>query len=262
MKQLLSIEYSKLKKLTAIKVIFLIYMVMVPLWMVFLGIFFANMQLPFLPTQQDFWSFPMVWKFITYCASYFNVLMGVVVVIITCNEFSNKTLRQNIIDGMSKREVILSKLNVIVIISVLVTLYTFLVALVFGFINSKEINLYENIHFIFIYFLQTLAYFSFAFFFAVLVKKPAMSIVFFVLSFLFETIIGAFLPKIVYLYFPLNVFSKLTPFPFFESFIKMAEKQTGETVPTIGSGEIIFFAILYMLIFIIIAYQSLKRRDL
>jgi ABC-2 type transport system permease protein len=262
MKQLISIEYAKLKKLTSIKVIFLVYMVMVPLLIFALGSFFGVSGIPLFPSKTEFWSFPLVWKFTTYCASYFNVLMGVIIVIVTCNEFSNRTFKQNIIDGMTKKEVIGSKFIFIVFISIIVTIYTTLIALIFGLINSLELKLYDNIHFIFIYFLQTLAYFSFAFFFAVLVKKPAMSIIFFVLSFLFETIIGVFLPAKLYLYFPLNVFSKLTPIPFFESLIKMAEKQSGEVVPRMDLLEIIIFTIIYMSIFITIAYQAMKRRDL
>jgi ABC-type transport system involved in multi-copper enzyme maturation permease subunit len=262
MNQLLNIEFAKLKKLNSIKVIFIIYMVMVPLLIYALGAFFGSSGIPFLPTKAEFWSFPTVWKFTTYCASYFNVLMGVIIVIITCNEFSNRTFKQNIIDGMTKKDVIFSKMFVILFTSILVTIYTSLVAITFGLINSLEMNMYQNVHYIFIYFLQTLAYFSFAFLFAVLVKKSAMSIIFFVLSFLFETIVGAFLPKIVYLYFPLNIFSKLTPIPFFDNFIKMAEKQSGEIVPRMEMYTIILFAIFYMSLFFIIAYQALKRRDL
>lgn len=262
MKQLITIEYAKLKKLTSIKVIFIVYMVMVPLLIFALGSFFGASGLPLFPSKTEFWSFPLVWKFTTYCASYFNVLMGVIIVIVTCNEFSNRTLKQNIIDGMTKKEVIGGKLIFIVFTSILVTVYTGLVALIFGLFNSLEFKLYDNIHFIFIYFLQTLAYFSFAFFFAVLVKKPAMSIIFFVLSFLFETIIGIFLPAKLYLYFPLNIFSKLTPIPFFENLIKMAEKQSGEVVPRMELLEIGIFTVIYMSIFIFIAYQALKRRDL
>lgn len=262
MKQLLSIEFSKLRKLVSLKVIFAVYIVMVPLWMYFLGAFFANINIPLLPTQQEFWSFPLVWKFTTYSASFFNVLMGVIIVIITCNEFSNRTLKQNVIDGMTKKQAIVSKFMIIVIISILVTLYTALVALIFGLINSVSMDLYKNIHFVFIYFLQTLCYFSFAYFFAVLIKKPALSIILFVVSFIVETIAGAFIPKIIYLFFPLNIFSKLTPLPFFEAIIKNAEQQSGEHIPIMDLTYIILLAVVYMLIFIAIAYQVLKKRDL
>lgn len=262
MKQLIGIEYAKLKKLSAIKVLFIIYMIMVPLLMYFLGLIFEKMQLPFLPSKEQFWTFPLVWKFTTYCASYFNVLMGVIIVIVTCNEITFRTLKQNVIDGMSKKEVIFSKYIVIVVTSLAVTVYTTFVSLAFGLVNSAEIDLFSNIHFIFIYFLQTLCYFSFAFFFAVLVKKSAMSIIFFVLSFLFETIIGAFLPKTVYLFMPLNVFSKLTPIPFFEDFIKMAEKQSHIKEPSLALFSIILIAIVYMFVFISGSYLVLKKRDL
>lgn len=262
MKYLLSIEFAKLRKLTSIKVIFLIYMVMVPLLIYSLGYILGQTNLPFLPTSKEFWSFPLVWKFTTYCASYFNVLMGVIIVIITCNEFTNRTLKQNIIDGLSKKETILSKYMIIVLVSIVITIFTAIIAFIYGVINSVEIDLFKNAHFIFIYFIQTLCYFSFAFFFAVLVKKSAMSILFFILSFLFETIIGAFLPKIIYQFFPLNVFSKLTPIPFMEEFIKQATKGTGEVIPIMELPSIIVLSMIYMLVFVVIAFQVLKKRDL
>jgi ABC-2 type transport system permease protein len=260
MKQLLSIEYSKLRKLVSIKAIFIIYMAIVPLWLIFMGNFISNLNLSILPKKEVLWSFPAIWQLATYCSSFFNVLLGVIVVLITCNEITFRTMRQNVIDGLTKKQVIFSKFLVILFLSLLVTLYTALVALVFGLLFSDISGAYENIHFVSIYFLQTLGYFSFAFFFAVLVKRPALSIIFFILSFPIETIAGAFLPKAIYAFFPLNAFSSLTPIPFFDAILK--SRSPDAVVFNMPLWGEISLACFYTAVFFIIAYTVLKKRDL
>jgi ABC-2 type transport system permease protein len=266
MKQLISIEYAKLKKLTSIKVIILVYMVMVPLWMFFLSEMFEALIRPFLMGFKDIWIFPHIWNFSTFAASFFNLLMGIVVVIIVCNEYNFRTLKQNVIDGLSKKKVILSKFLVVFILATFVAIYTGLIALIFGFINSSNYNAFQDIQYISIYYLQALGYFSFAFFFAILVRKPALSIVFFIVSFIVEWIIGVILTiaisEKIYLYFPLNVFSKLTPNPLTMEFNKIAVKKGGQVASELAMSTNIILSFFYLSIFFLIAYQALKRRDL
>lgn len=266
MKKLLSIEYAKLKKLNSLRIILLVYAIMIPLVMFMLSSFYYNVIHPLIPILTDIWGFPTIWNFATYSASFFNVLMGVTVVIVVCNEYSYRTMKQNVIDGLSKREVILSKFLVVFALSTIVTLYTALVAFVFGGINSGFTNALEDSYFILIYYLQTLGYFSFAFFFAVLVKRTALSIIFFIVSFIVESIIGsvitATLSAKIYLFFPLNVFSTLTPSPIMKQLNALAAKQTGEVPPALELSTNIAISLGYMALFFVIAYQVLKRRDL
>lgn len=264
MKQLVSIEYSKLRKLNSLRVILLIYMVMIPLWMfmTILGIESNQLMKVLLPKAEVFCSFPHVWSFTTYCASFFNVLMGVTIVIITCNEIQFKTMRQNVIDGLTKREVILSKFMAILMISTIITVYTSLVAMILGLIYSGPENIYQNVHYIFVYFLQTLGYFSFAFLLASLILRPAVSIITFVLLFPIETVVGVFLPRNVYAFFPLNVFSKLTPFPFSNILVQMEENKRNVSIWVMPEWMNSCIALGYIILFFVIAYYVLKRRDL
>ena len=269
MKQLLSIEYAKLKKLTSIKVILLIYAIMVPAWM-FFQYHFYNMILPSqLLTALNLWGFPNVWGFSTFSASYFNILVGVIVIIIVCNEYNYRTLRQNIIDGLTKKQVIASKFLVVFILATIVTIYTSIVAIIIGSINSGISEIYTNSHFIFIYYLQALGYFSFAFFFANLIRKPALSIILFIVSFIAEWIIGVVLTLSlkngVYNYFPLNSFSKLTPFPLnqaFQDFSKsQPQNQDQMVIESLSMTTNVLLSLLYISIFFFIAYRVLKKRD-
>lgn len=263
MKQLLSIEYAKLKKLTSIKIIFLCYAVIIPMWMYFMDFFFhQHPGLKAIITDDALFAFPHVWKFTVYSASFFNVLMGVTIVIITCNEIQFKTLRQNVIDGLSKKEAIISKLFVVSVFSFIVTLYTFLTGLVLGGIYSGFDNAFDGIDRILLYLLQTLGYFSFAFLFALVVRRSALSIILFIVYFPVESIAGAFLPKGLYQFFPLKVLADLTPMPFFEKLLSQAEKISGEKIWLLPMEWKIILSLVYSALFFGISYYILKKRDL
>ena len=266
MEKLLAIEFIKLKKLTALKVIFIIYMFMIPLIMYVLSGFYSNFIHPFIPIIKNIWGFPFIWQFTTYSASFFNILMGIIVVIVVCNEYNYKTFKQNIIDGLSMQQVILGKFLVVVFLSTLVTVYTALTAIVFGVINSETNLFFEGSYFILLYFLQTLCYFSFAFFFAVLIKRTALSIILFIVSFIAEMILGSIVSltasKEAYLYFPLNVFSKLTPNPLMDELNKLSLQQTGQVEPQIELWTTLLLSLTYMVLFFLFAYIIVRRRDL
>ena len=224
MKQLITIEFLKLRKLRSLQIIFLVYAIITPVAIYAISTFLTNSLGPFLPKDWSAFRFPDVWAISVYVSSYFNVMMGILAVIVITNEYNFKTLRQHVIDGLSIKKAIIGKFMVILSFSLIITLYTFLTALFFGINNIVgDVPFYVGIESVGLYFVQTLCYFSFAFFIAVLVKKTAVSITLFILSFIAETIIGISVTlggfKIIYAYMPLNAFSKLTPFPFLKEMV-------------------------------------------
>lgn len=240
-------------------------MLLIPTWMIVFGLMIeANPGLALVfPTGDEFCSFPNVWKYAAWCASCFNVLMGVTVVIIVCNEIQFKTMKQNVIDGLSKRDVILGKFLVVFALSTVVSLYTALIAFIFGISYSGIENVYENSHIIFTYYLQTVGYFSVAFLVASVIQKPAISIVTFVLIFPIETIIGKnFMPDNMYNFFPLNILSRLTPFPFETIALALAEEETGKDIWIFPMWVILLASIFIISIIFYFCYRVLKRRDL
>ena len=266
MKKLLAIEFAKLKKLNSLKIIFLVYIVLAPLVVYMFYSIFRVILDPMTPGGWNPLAFPDIWRIATYSSSWFNVLMSIVVIIIVSNEYSFKTLKQNVIDGLSVKQVILGKFMIVFILSTLVTVYTFIVALVYGYLNSETPEVTNGMEYVGIYYLQTLGYFSFAFFFAVLVRKTALAIIFFIVTFIVEFIIGIFLSvaklEVVYAFFPLNAFSKLTPFPIFEELIKASQERSGNVPFLLDSGINIALCIVYMLVFFLITFLVMRKRDL
>jgi ABC-type transport system involved in multi-copper enzyme maturation permease subunit len=266
MRHLLSIEFAKLKKLNSLKIIFLVYIVLAPLVVYGFYSIFRIILDPMTPGGWNPLAFPDIWRIATYSSSWFNVLMSIVVIIIVSNEYSFRTLKQNVIDGLSVRQVVFSKFMIVFILSTLVTIYTFVVSVVYGFLNSETPQVLEGMEYIGIYYLQTLGYFSFAFFFAVLIRKTALAIIFFVVAFIVDFIIGIMLSlaklEMIYAFFPLNAFSKLTPFPVFEELIKASKEKDGNMPFMLDEGTNIALCIVYMFVFFLITYWVMRRRDL
>ena len=254
MNKLITIEWMKLRRLMTMKVILIIFAVVVP--SIYLGL--SLMSFPIakgvnwqFPTET--YTFPNAYHFSAYISSWFNLMIGVIIIVFVTNELKYKTQRQNVIDGLSKRDVIISKFYVVFVLSVVITLYTFLVGFLVGVINDGFSNMFEGIHHIAVYFISTLGYFTFAFFFANLVRLPALAIVLYILSTFLEGIIGFIAVQKYAQFFTLSTFSDLIPVPMLD----MAKQgfiwgQWGRTG----------LALIYIAIFVLISYWVIKRRDI
>ncbi|MEJ6506300.1 MAG: hypothetical protein QNL86_06855 [Crocinitomicaceae bacterium] len=155
------------------------------------------------------------------------------------------------IDGLSKKEMILSKFYVILLMSIVVTLYAFLVAFCFG-MSTSSTEYFEGVRYIGFYFISTFGYFIFAFFLANLLKNSSLTIVIYLLSSFIESIIGmGLVSKEFSQFLPLNTFSNLIPMPIIPDGFEymMTEIQRA----SLGFG--------YGLCFVVIAYIILSRRD-
>jgi ABC-type transport system involved in multi-copper enzyme maturation permease subunit len=265
MKKLIQIEWIKIKKLTSVKVILAIYMALIPLALLGMNEFFEkiNKELHLFPNSETMFSFPNIWNLITYTGSYFNLLLAVVVIILATNEFSNRTLRQHIIDGLTKRQVIASKFIVIFFLSAVATAYVFLVGTIFGLAQGKGLDWYTNVHFVGLFFIQTLCYFGLAFLLSVLLTRPAVTIVLFYGVLFVEVVISMFLPKSVYAFMPMNNISKLTPLPYFrEIFVEHQDPKHPREFYILDMWQVAVLSLLFMGLFYAIALFRLNRKDL
>src|SRR5579864_7443787 len=103
MKKLISIELKKILPYATFWIMLGIYVVLLFLMFFFLRSIKLAGPLAFL-NLDSFYSFPLLWHSLTYVASFFTLLLGILVIILITNEFSFRTVRQNIIDGLSKAD--------------------------------------------------------------------------------------------------------------------------------------------------------------
>ncbi|MDG1331901.1 MAG: ABC transporter permease [Crocinitomicaceae bacterium] len=261
MRDLIAIEWMKLRRLATMKVILIIYAITVPL--IYFSISFLKMG-PIHVIPDSAYQFPDCYNYVAYIASWFNLLIGVIIMVFTSNEIKYKTQRQNVIDGLSKRDVIFAKFAIVFIFSVIVTLYTALVGLVFGLIYSEDPSqVFNGIEQIGAYFLTTLGYLAFAFFFANVVRLQALAIILYIFSTIIESIVGFIVAQEYSQFFPLTTFSNLIPFPWEPPML--AGMQQPQNIPEqfmMGQGWSAVFAVGYIILFVSISYWVIKRRDI
>lgn len=137
-------------------------------------------------------NFPIIWHITTFFASYFKLFFAIVVVSMIGNEYSNKTIKQNLIDGLSKKEFILSKFYTIVFFSLISTVLigaaSFLIGLYYSSYTEASI-IFREVDYLLAYFVKLVGFFSLCLFFAMLLKRSAFALAFLFVLYIFEWLI-------------------------------------------------------------------------
>ncbi len=137
-------------------------------------------------------NFPLIWHITTFFASYFKFFFAIVVVSMIGNEYSNKTIKQNLIDGLSKKEFILSKFYTIVFFSlfatVLISVASFAIGMYYSSYTEASI-IFRETEFLLAYFVKLVGFFSLCLFFAMLLKRSAFALAFLFVLYIVEWLI-------------------------------------------------------------------------
>ena len=218
-------------------------------------------------------NFPIVWHITTYFSALFKFFFAIVVVSMIGNEYSNKTLKQNLIDGLSKREFILSKFYTIVFFSLISTVIIFILSLVLGLVYSSynEMSIVvREIEFLPAYFLKLLGFFSFCLFLGVLAKRSAFALALLFVDFILEWIVfGLIVWKSniematkIQNFFPLTAMSNLIKQPFQRVAMSKFPEKNDLSYDYAVHFDSSIIVILWTAIFILSAYYLIKKRDL
>ncbi|MEL0457076.1 ABC transporter permease subunit [Flavobacteriaceae bacterium SZ-1-7] len=218
-------------------------------------------------------NFPIIWHLTTFFAAQFKFFFAIVVVSMIGNEYSNKTLKQNLIDGLSKKEFILSKFYTIVFFSLVSTILIGLISLCIGLYyssyNEPSIILMET-SFLLGYFAKLVGFFSLCLFFGMLVKRSAFALAFLFILFLLEWIIFGLitwkfdvkLAEKIQNFFPLKSMHKLIDQPF----QRIAMSKFPDNSELVYDYALHWYEIAIVLgwtaLFIFLSYTLLKKRDL
>jgi ABC-2 type transport system permease protein len=186
--------------------------------------------------------------------------LAIMVVISITNEFTYRTVRQNIIDGLSREQFLISKVLTNFILAALSMISVFLIALVAGFIYSPDIDFpygMTGVGFYPAYFLEVFAFLSFALMLGILVQRSGLTIILLLNSYLIELIlkenIDNYFPESIQ-FFPLESIMNLVPLPF----ARYAFQEIRDYV-TLASVAI---ALVWTFLFNYFAYLKLKTSDI
>jgi ABC-2 type transport system permease protein len=219
------------------------------------------------------YNFPIIWHITTFFASQFKFFFAIVVVSMIGNEYSNKTIKQNLIDGLSKKEFILSKFYTIVLFSLVATLLLFIISLLIGLYYSSynEINIiFRETEYLLGYFVKLVGFFSFCLFLGMLAKRSAFALAFLFVDFILEGIILGLiswqanfeLASKIQNFFPLKSMYNLIKQPFQRiAMTKFPDKETLNYDYAVHWYEFVI-VLAWTALFIFLSYRLLKKRDL
>ncbi|WP_338409584.1 ABC transporter permease [uncultured Flavobacterium sp.] len=282
MNRLFKIEFQKLWKNRSSKVLTLTYFILLTLISLI-----ANVEFNFGPfhlnfIEQGLFNFPYIWHFTTYIADFFKLFLAVIIVSMMANEYSYGTLKQNLIDGMSKKEFIISKFITVVFFAGISTLFVFAVSLILGLTYSTHTafsDIFVEIEYLIAYFIKLTCFFSFCLFLGILVKRSAFALGFLFFWYLFEGISFGIIKYSIlhkkmedisfidhfYNLLPLNAMANLIVEPFSKLDLAITiGSQIG--IENTKDYAVHFTTILIVIVWIVIfnfaSYYIVKKRDL
>lgn len=204
--------------------------------------------------------FPDVWLNLIWFSGLLKVVLGIMVVISVTNEYSYRTVRQNIIDGLSRSEFLISKILTNALLSLMSVVMIFVIGLVTGLIYSPVVNfdvIVSDLEFFPAYFLEIFFFLSYALMLGVLIQRSGLTIILLLLSQMIEAIITANideqLPAIIP-FFPMRSIWNLIDFPLPRYvFLEIRD------YVSLGTAAIVIF---WTALFNYLSYLKLKKSDI
>jgi ABC-2 type transport system permease protein len=267
MLHLLKIEWLKLKNYRAFWIILILYAVSI------IGangiVYFINDNVRhnakggignILPSL---YAFPGTWQITTFTSAFLFLFPGLLLIMHCCNEFSYKTSRQNIIDGIARKEYISVKLLLTVILSAFASIVVFLTGLIWGFVATGSLAGFStNLYYVFYFFVQTLVYSIVAVFIAHWVRRSGLAIgIYFAYSMILENIISNLL---FWLLSRNNIaeYAQILPLQSSDSLIKIPGVEKVLTLPTLSDSTLLLISFGYAILFSWLTYRRFVRKDI
>ncbi len=274
MLNLLKIEWLKIKNYRAFIVLSLFFVI---------GVFLTNyitflvnkniigkMNTAGLVSSFSPYNFSNTWQTTSYATGFLLILPALLIIILVTNEYTYRTVRQNIIDGWSRAEFIDVKLVIALIVAVVSTILVLLTALGFGLASGSEFSLNGFSHVGF-FFLKSLSYNLIAVLISVLIKRTGFAIGLYFIYLGAENVIAQLLDvwslKIrrdnnidlgsMGDYLPMNASDGLLTFP--DNPLKQIAKSS---LPTDYFYVVISLAIIYIFLFILLSRKKFLNADL
>jgi ABC-2 type transport system permease protein len=227
--------------------------------------------------EQGIFNFPYIWHFNTFVAALLKIFLAIIIVSMMSNEYTYKTIKQNLIDGLSKKEFIASKFLTVVLFSIVSTVFVAVISLILGSIYSDYTEwgiVFTDLRFLVAYFIKLVGFFSFCLFIGILVKRSAFALGFLILWQMFEGFTRGMIrwklfdgetTDAIMGFFPLNAMFNVLKEPFSRlSAVQSVANQIGEEIALDYGTSLLDMGIVlaWTAIFIWGSYRILKKRDL
>jgi ABC-2 type transport system permease protein len=204
--------------------------------------------------------FPDVWNNLIWFSGLLKIVLAIMVVISITNEYTYRTLRQNVIDGLSRSEFLTSKILTNILLSLMSVSMIFIIGLITGLIYSPNVDIdriITDLEFFPAYFLEIFFFLSYALMLGILVQRSGLTIILLLLSQMIESIITAniddYVPWLIP-FFPMKSIWNLITFP-----LPRYAFQEIQDYVALGS---VLIVIGWTFLFNYFSYLKLKRSDI
>jgi ABC-type transport system involved in multi-copper enzyme maturation permease subunit len=211
--------------------------------------------------------FPDVWQTVTYNSTLLLLIPAVLIITLITNEFTYKTHRQNVIDGLSRSQFINVKLVEVFFLCVLLTIIVFISCLVFGHYGSDSSRVQmtsKDLRYVGFYFIEALSYSLIAFVLGMFIKRAGLAMgVFFIYMILEQFAVGLIRNKFKFTqavsYLPEEVSDMLIPQPYLSKVISSPEKMRAweSQLPTY-----LALSIVYIILYCLVSNWRFRKNDI
>lgn len=216
------------------------------------------------------YDFKYTWQTTSYATGFLLILPAFLLIILVTNEFTYRTNRQNILDGLSREQFVHVKLMLALITAVVSTVLVFLTAICFGFASGTSVS-FDGFSHVGYFFLKALSYNLIAVFISVWIRRTGFAIGIFFIYLGAENIISQLLDVwsirlrnrgVIDLgslgdYLPMNASDGLLTFP--DSPFKAI---TRGQLATDYTWVVVCFAVAYVILFFLLSRQRIIKTDL
>jgi len=222
---------------------------------------------------RNLFRFPYVWTSLAWMAGLFSHIFALLIIILIGNEFNYRMMRQQLVFGVERKNLFLSKVLLILAIPVITTILVVVLSLIFGFSFSENPGLNDIFSYSFFalnFYVQSVALMGFAFMVILLLRSTGLSIILYLVYIFFEVLVRLFfryylkLVDVVF-FFPMKSISSLTPKPSVQAAMNDQLRQQMNFVEEVlhfNEFVTLLIPILYAVIFFFLSYLMIKKRDL
>jgi ABC-type transport system involved in multi-copper enzyme maturation permease subunit len=216
---LLAIEWLKLKRYRSFWILAGAFAALLVLWNVGIKTGVISFGPENISLLNNDYSFPSVWRNFGWWCSMFILFLSILIITLTCNEFTFRTHRQNVIDGWSRLQFYHAKVFMVLAFSIGTTVLVFVTGSILGFASGGSVQgLFADLRHLGYMFLLTLNYMGLSMILALLIRRSGLTIALFMIYALFvelaiKGIANFYTHTHVGNFLPLQASDELLPFP-------------------------------------------------
>lgn len=254
MLNILAIEWLKVRKYRTFWIMIGMFALLLPLWNYGInqGVLKLGGGKDGINLLDKAYSFNKVWENMGWWTSIFVMFITILTIILISNEYTFRTQRQNIIDGLTRLQSYHAKWMMIVVFALFTTLYTFIVGFLFGISSDSMSNFPGHIEKLFYVFILSLNYYGFGLLIAYLFKRSGIAIgIFFLYNMIAEKLLQSIVNwKMDYPLgdlLPLQSSDELLPFPLMTMAKQMVQMENVVPVSTYIIASCSWIIIYYLI---------------